>query len=68
MKGLCERDLSKECDEKYRNCTDCVLDKITAEIAILNPVDYVSMSSYEGHRGASDMKHDVFQIIDKYKK
>ena len=44
-----------------------VLDKIRAEIEALNPVDYVSMSSYEGHRGASDMKDDVLQIIDKYK-
>lgn len=43
------------------------LDKIRAEIKALNPVDYVSMSSYEGHRGASDMKDDVLQIIDKYK-
>lgn len=33
----------------------------------LHPVDYVSMSSYEGHIGASDMKDDVLQIIDKYK-
>ena len=43
------------------------LDKIRAEIEALNPVDYVSMSSYEGHRGANDMKEDVLQIIDKYK-
>ena len=45
---------------------ECI-DKIIAEIEALNPVDYVSMSSYEGHRGASDMKDDVLQIIDKYK-
>ena len=44
-----------------------VLDKSRAEIAALNPVDYVFMSSYEGHRGASDMKDDVLQIIDKYR-
>jgi hypothetical protein len=42
------------------------LDKIKAEIEALNPVDYVSMSSYEGHKGASDMKDDVLRIIDKY--
>ena len=42
------------------------LDKMRAEIEALNPVDYVSMSSYDGHKGASDMKHDVLQIIDKY--
>ena len=46
---------------------DDVLNKIRAEIEALNSVDYVSMSSYEGHRGASDMKDDVLQIIDKYK-
>lgn len=42
------------------------LDKIRAEIEALNPVDYVSMSSYEGHKGASDMKDDVLRIIDKF--
>ena len=44
-----------------------VLDSVRAKIEALNPVDYVSMSSYEGHRGASDMKDDVLQIIDKYR-
>ena len=29
---LCKRDLSKECEGKYRDCTDCVLDEIRAEI------------------------------------
>lgn len=29
---LCKRDLSKECSGKYKNCVDCVLDKIRAEI------------------------------------
>lgn len=42
------------------------LDKIREEIKALNPVDYVSMSSYEGHKGASDMKDDVLRIIDKF--
>lgn len=46
---------------------DKMLDNLEAEIETLNPVDYVSMSSYEGHRGASDMKDDVLRIIDKYK-
>lgn len=44
----------------------CDIEQIRAEIESLNPVDYVSMSSYEGHRGASDMKEDVLQIIDKH--
>jgi hypothetical protein len=30
--GLCRYDLSKKCEEKYRDCTDCILDKIRAEI------------------------------------
>ena len=51
----------------YEDGKSDVLEKIRAEIEALNPVDYVSMSSYEGHRGASDMKDDVLQIIDKYK-
>lgn len=29
---LCKYDLSKECEGKYRDCVDCVLDKIRAEI------------------------------------
>ena len=29
---LCEYELSKECNRKYRNCTDYILDKIKAEI------------------------------------
>jgi hypothetical protein len=30
--GLCIRDLSKKCEGKYKDCTDCVLDKVRAEI------------------------------------
>ena len=29
---LCMYDLSEECDGKRTDCTDCILDKITAEI------------------------------------
>ena len=29
---LCKRDLSKECKGEYKDCTDCVLDKVRAEI------------------------------------
>lgn len=29
---LCKRDLLKECEGKYKDCANCVLDKIRAEI------------------------------------
>lgn len=45
-----------------------VFDKIRLEIEKLNPVDYGSMYSYESHNGARDMKHDVLEIIDEYRK
>lgn len=51
----------------YKQGISDVLDKIRAEIETLNPVNYVYMSSYDGHRGASDMKDDVLAIIDKCK-
>lgn len=60
-------DVDGEWLEHETDGTDELLDQIRAEIEALNPVDYVSMSSYEGHRGASDMKYDVLQIIDKHK-
>lgn len=43
-----------------------ILDKIQSEIEALNPVDCVSIYSYEGHEGARDMKSDVLRILDKY--
>ena len=58
--GLCWRDLSKKREGKYRDCTDCVLDKIRAEIADLDDADY----DYEGYYKAVT---DALQIIDKYK-
>lgn len=64
---LCKRDLSKECEGKYKDCVDCVLEKIRTEIEKLNPVDYGSIYSYESHNGARDMKDDVLTIIDECK-
>ena len=57
---LCERDTSKECKGKYKDCVDCVLDQIKAEIADLDDADY----DYEGYYKAVT---DALQIIDKYK-
>ena len=56
---LCERDLSKGCEGKYKDCTDCVLDKIRAEIVDL------------GQRTTNDNRASGIwacrDIIDKYK-
>lgn len=53
----CRYDLSENCHNK--DCLDCVLDKIRAEIADLDDADY----DYEGYYKAVT---DVLQIIDKY--
>lgn len=62
-----QRNVTMDDCMRILNKQEDVLDKIRAEIEALNHVDYVSMSSYEGHKGASDMKDDVLQIIDKYR-
>ena len=59
---LCKRDLSKECGGKYRDCTDCVLDKIRAEIEAL-PKTY----PFVNHIDTYVKEDDVKKIIDKYK-
>ena len=54
---LCKRDLTRECEGKYRDCTDCVLDKIRAEI-----------DSYcSDNRDRNDGLYIAMKIIDKYK-
>lgn len=55
---LCKRDLSRECEGKYRDCTDCVLDKISAEIIQMPTISLNANDIY---------KADVLEIIDKYK-
>lgn len=58
---LCKRDLSKECEGKHRDCTDCVLDKIKAEIdEQYDRVHPYDISCAEGLEMA-------LGIIDKYK-
>ena len=68
---LCERDLSKECEGKYKNCVDCVLDKIRTEIK-----QTASRYTISRERDAigkvewSDIlikESEVLAIIDKYK-
>lgn len=68
-----EADVFFKCAEEIEKCKnsyneDKLDDYKNRVIGIdLNHADYVSMSSYEGYRGASDMKDDVLDIIDKYR-
>ena len=55
---LCKRDLTRECEGKYRDCTDCVLDKIRAEI-----IDKYMTATGE----VNTVAKGCLQIIDKYK-
>jgi hypothetical protein len=57
---LCKYDLSKECEGKYRDCTDCVLDKIKAEIE--------ERKLNSGGEPNRELAFNVcLKIIDKYK-
>ena len=55
---LCKYDLSKECKGEYKDCTDCILDKIRVEIVELPTISINANDVY---------KAQVLQIIDKYK-
>jgi len=59
---LCKYDLSKECKGNYKDCTDCILDKIRVEIKALSNAN----PSY-WHSGDMVEREEVFDIIDKYK-
>ena len=59
---LCTHDLTKDCEGKYRNCIDCILNKIRADIETMpnaNP-------SYTHTCDVVD-REDLLGIIDKYK-
>ena len=62
---LCKRDLSKECKGDYKDCLDCVLEKIRAEITEYAIPDF----EYHGCGGSQKIVEleDVLEIIDKYK-
>ncbi len=69
---LCKRDLSRECEGKYKDCTDCVLDKIRAEIEKIVWEDIWPIFDDTGEitdeiRTPLLNPDDVFEIIDKYK-
>ena len=61
---LCKRDLSKECKGNYKDCTDCILDKIKAEI---DQKQYDFMSDGDYNEGVMFGLMLAYQIIDKYK-
>lgn len=54
---LCQRDLSKECEGKYRDCADCILDKIRVEVIQMPTISLNANDIY---------KADVLSIIKKY--
>ena len=68
---LCKRDLSKECKGKYKNCVDCVLDKIRVEILQLDndteSVDYDYNDMTHSEIIHTICREEVLRIIDKYK-
>lgn len=41
------------------------LDKVLNELELLNPTDYGSIFSYEGHGCARDMKYDAIDIVER---
>lgn len=59
---ICKRDLSKECDGKYKDCTNCVLDNILDEIMKLQ-----TYKMFEGEDTVYVVREDLSHIIDKYK-
>lgn len=59
---LCKRDLSKECDGKYKDCTDCILNKIKTEIEQIEINSHIK--DVECFRAGINT---ALNIIDKYK-
>lgn len=58
---LCKRDLSKECDGKYKDCTDCMLNKIRAEIET-----DLSHFCFDEWGNENPTWKEIKAIIDKY--
>lgn len=61
---LCKRDSSIECEGKYRDCTDCVLSKIKAEIEQLrlHKAQFIT-----GDNKICIDSQEVLNVIDKYR-
>ena len=70
---LCKRDLSRECEGRYRACTDCVLDKIRAEITdCLKALEEIEKSGLNillpnEISGRRLTYQQCLEFIDKYK-
>ena len=60
---LCSRDLSKKCEGRYRDCANCVFDKIRAEI---EQNAYPIVHGVNNHEKGMTL-HGILQVIDKYK-
>ena len=60
---LCKRDLSKECKGDYKDCTDCILDKIRAEI---EENAYPIVHGVNNHEKGMTL-YGILQVIDKYR-
>lgn len=61
---LCKRDLSKECKGDYKDCTDCILDKIRAEIEEVE----LNITYKENHKvGGTWGLRKALEIINKYR-
>ena len=74
---LCKRDLSKECEGKYKDCVDCVLDKIKEEILDEAEYAYADFDQYKEdilYAEPDELPDDdfrygmerAFEIINKY--
>ena len=70
---VCQRDLSQECKDSYRDCTDCILDKIRSEI---EQIPTITITNWNGCCPDIDCpeiecvgvtKNKLLSIIDKYK-
>lgn len=67
---LCKRDLSRECKGGYKDCTDCVLNKLRAEIVELTKCPYGTECLGANCPSNTDCMicgDHVLEIIDKYK-
>ena len=64
---LCKRDLSKECEGKYKDCTDCVLDKIRAEIENHCGLIKEDHCKYCSYCNSVMGVREILEIIDKHK-